>query len=369
MVRDKYNRAGLKRILVGVVALVLLGCTAQTSNTPSTPASLQAADLRVRLDLLFGENALIIAKESLAAIDHSSDQFASYAALLTANATDLTAQMRLAFGNAEADGFAARWTAQNANFVDYAIGVVTHDQDKANAAKARLASDSSPKLADFLTRLLHIPAGSLNERFKYWVEAIEGTINRGFVGDYLFMYGDLHNAYVWEAGLGDVLARPIARAFPDKFPGDVSSSAVTVRAQTNVVLQEHAYFVTMATDATINGRTAERAQEQQSLSDNARWIASTLNSKPVADLWAAEASAAENYAVRYDIASRQALTDKFVADLSSIKRVPANVVGEQAKALVKVIDDQRAKAFKSVAVDDRAAATAMQPLADALAEG
>ena len=37
---------------------------------------------------------------------------------------------------------------------------------------------------------------------------------------------------------------------------------------------------------------------------------------------------------------------------------------DQALATIKVIDDQRAKAFKAIAADDRAAAAAMQPIAD-----
>jgi hypothetical protein len=38
-------------------------------------------------------------------------------------------------------------------------------------------------------------------------------------------------------------------------------------------------------------------------------------------------------------------------------------------ATVKAVDDQKSKATKTLADDDRAAATAMQPIADSLVQG
>jgi hypothetical protein len=44
--------------------------------------------------------------------------------------------------------------------------------------------------------------------------------------------------------------------------------------------------------------------------------------------------------------------------------VAANNARDQVVATIKVIDDQRAQAFKAVAGDDKAAAAAMQAIAD-----
>jgi hypothetical protein len=43
------------------------------------------------------------------------------------------------------------------------------------------------------------------------------------------------------------------------------------------------------------------------------------------------------------------------------------MVTEQVNATIKVIDDQRGQAFKVLADDDRAAATTMLPISDAIA--
>jgi hypothetical protein len=71
--------------------------------------------------------------------------------------------------------------------------------------------------------------------------------------------------------------------------------------------------------------------------------------------------------VRGDPASKKALTETFVSQLSSISATPASVISDQVNATIRVIDDQRTGALTSLAGDDRAAATAMQPLADSLA--
>jgi hypothetical protein len=350
----------LRLIRFGVVALVLISCSAQTSSAPSPTASPQAGDLRVRLDLLLGENVVIIAKESEAAANHS-DQYASYTALLTANANDLTSLMRLAFGNTSADEFARLWAAQNTDYVDYAIGVVTHDQDKTDTAISHLTTDSAPKVVGLLTGLLHLRTGELDLPLKNAIAAMKGTIDQGFAQNYLIMYGDLHNAFVWAAQLGDHIAPAIAQSFPDKFPGDASSGAVATRALTNELLMERAYLLTMATDATLNGRATEKTEALAALKQNATSLGRFK------DVWAQQVQAVEGYAATSDDASRLAITQTFVAQLSSTAQVSATLVADQAGATMKVIDDQRAKAFKTVAGDDRAAATAMQPIADAMA--
>jgi hypothetical protein len=61
------------------------------------------------------------------------------------------------------------------------------------------------------------------------------------------------------------------------------------------------------------------------------------------------------------------LTTTFVSQFSSLTNIGATVVTDQVNATIKVIDDQRGKSLQSLAADDRAAATAMQPIAEALA--
>ena len=91
---------------------------------------------------------MIVAKESAAAVNHS-DQYSSYTALLTTNSNDLTNLLGRAFGNTAATQLAQAWSIQNGYLVDYAIGVVTHNDAKANGAMSGLVNGFA---ADLPTR-------------------------------------------------------------------------------------------------------------------------------------------------------------------------------------------------------------------------
>jgi len=70
------------------------------------------------------------------------------------------------------------------------------------------------------------------------------------------------------------------------------------------------------------------------------------------------------YANASDSTARQRLTDSFVTRFSALTQVPAASIRDQVTATLVAIDDQRAKTYKTLAGDDRAAAGAMQPIAD-----
>src|SRR5256885_9982097 len=124
-----------------MLGLALLACTSQghasTSPFASPTVQSQAADLRTHLDLLLGEQVMIVAKETAAAVNHS-DQYASYTTLLATNSADLSGTIGRAFGNTSATQFGQAWNVQNGYLVDYAIGVVTHNDSQANSAMSGL---------------------------------------------------------------------------------------------------------------------------------------------------------------------------------------------------------------------------------------
>jgi hypothetical protein len=345
------------------------GARSSPNPTPSSPALSQAADLRTRLSLLFGEQIYIVAKESEAAVDHARE-YTGYANLLATNTRDLTSLIGRAFGNTTATQFSMAWTAYNGYLADYTIGVVTHDQDKAHAAMSSLSNQSVPRLAQLITAATQIPLNQITESLRNQLTATKELIDDEFAAQstmrYAVVYGGLHSAYTRASGLGNMLALRISQQFPDKFPGDPSASAVTLRAVVNNALQECAYLATMATDAAINRRTAEVAQALSSITSNTDLMDRELKSPRLKSVWALEISAIESYAATGDLASKKALTETFVLQLSSISATPAWVISDQVNATIRVIDDQRTGAITSLAGDDRAAASAMQPLADSL---
>ena len=346
------------------------GARSSPNPTPSSPALSQAADLRTHLNLLFGEQVYIVAKESEAAVDHAGE-YTGYANLLATNTRDLSSLIERAFGITTATQFSLAWTAYNGYLADYTIGVVTHDQGRANAAMSSLSSQSVPRLAEVITEASQIPINQITESLRNQLTATKELIDDEFAAastlKYSLVYGGLHGAYTMASGLGNMLALRISQQFPDKFPGDLSAGAVTLRAVINNALQECAYLATMATEAAVHGRTAEVVQALSSFTSNTDLMDMELKHPRLKSVWSLEVSAIESYAATGDPASKKALTEIFVSQLSSIGATPASLISDQVNATIRVIDDQRSGSLASLADDERAAATAMQPLADSLA--
>lgn len=362
----------MKLVSTLVLAAAMTACTTPQSSAPASPrptsqAPSQASDLRTHLDLLLAEQVMIVAKESAAAVNHS-DEYTAYTSLLATNSADVTSLFSRAFGNTSAVQFAQLWNSQNGFLVDYAIGVVTHNDDKAKAAMDSLTLTVAPQLARLVSGASGLTEDPLAQLLNHQVALDKSLIDDVAAGSFQAYYTDLHRAYAHTARLGDVLAVQTANRFPDRFPGDASAGAVDARVALNNLLQEHSYLATMATDATVNGRDAERGGALIALAGNADSITAVVGDTRFALAWSQEGLALASYAQKGDTASREALTGgAAVAQLAAASKASVAAVARHEIAVARVVDDQRAKS-KTVADDDRAAATSMQPIADYSAE-
>jgi hypothetical protein len=342
-----------------------------TTASPSfNPSDSKAADFRTRLDLLLAEHTMLAAKQAIAASNHS-DAYAGYLVLLTANATSLVDLVRSAYGNTAATQFDEAWRIQNGYVIDYTIGLVTHNDDKSNGAMSGLLNGFVPQFAKLVASLTSISVASTTQLQTQLIAQLKEVIDKEVAQTYTAMYPALRLAYATSALVGDALAISVVQQFPDKFPGDASNKSVDARVALNGLLQEHSYLATMTTDAAFNQRTAEQTAAAASLGANAEALSKLFTEvvgsaagATVQQLWGARNSDLIAYATTGDAAARQGLTDKFVTRFYGIAPTAAANTRDQALATIKVIDDQRAKAFKAIAADDRAAAAAMQPIAD-----
>lgn len=295
---------------------------------------------------------MIVAKETAAAVNHS-DEYALYTALLTVNSADLSALLGRALGPTTATRFQHVWDMQNSSLVDYAIGLVTHDDSKANAAMAWLNDKFFFDFGDAL--------GGLYQTYKVTMPLDEQVQDDKTFIDYVAaqkyasFYSALHEAYSQVQAIGDALANEIVNRFPDKFPGRIDGRDVIDRVTMNLLLQEHSYLATMATDAAIGQRSAEKTAALSALGKNSAGL-----TKPWTDWDAALVS----YATGADFPA-----SPFIDRLAAASGAPKSAVQYLVQATIKVVDDQRSKSSKTLADDDRAAATAMQPIADRLAQG
>jgi hypothetical protein len=379
-------------LLAALLGLTQLSCSnssgqqASASRVTSPPVAVNPADskatnLRTRLDLLLGEHVIVVAKESAAAASHN-DEYTGYLSLLT-NATDLGDLMRSAFGDTAAGQFQQLWDTQNAYLVDYTIGLVTHNQTKSNGAMSGLINGFVPQFSQFVTTTTQLSLDPTTQLMTEQVLETQRMIDDQIAQNYPKMYADLRTAYAQTWRIGDALAPKIVRKFPDKFPGDLSNKASDLRASLNELLQEHAYLATMATDAAIGGRAAERSAANKALADNADALGTLFSGVFGASagtqfdqVWAAKDAAMAAYVGAADAPAKQSalsqLTNIFVSQFSGFLRdwaglqssASSSQIQAQTQATVKTIDDQKAKAFAQLAEDDRSAAAAMPPLAD-----
>jgi hypothetical protein len=368
--------------ILAISALLMVACTTGGSASSSSriaagslspaanPADSKAADLRVRLNLLLGEHVMLVAKQAVAASNHT-DEYAGYLALLSANSNSLLDAMRAAFGTTAATQLDQAWAIQNGYLIDYTIGRVTHNDNKSNGAMSGLVNGFVPRFAQLITSLTQLPLDSMMQLETAQLTNTKTVIDDEVAQAYNKLYADLRVAYASSSRMGDTLAIRVAQVFPDKFPGDPSSKAVDARVSLNSLLQEHAYVTTMMSDAGIAGRGTEAASALSGVAGVRADLGPIMSYRldtgartQFDQLWGIRDAALFGYANSSDASARQRLTGSFVSQFSALTAAPASAVRDQLVATFKVMDDQRALSFQQAPNDDRAAAAAMQPVAD-----
>jgi len=373
----------LKPLWLPVVAVVVLvACTpAGSGSTPSPspsgspaptarPADSKASDLRTQLDLLLGEHSMLVAKQAVAASNHT-DEYSGYLTLLASNTNSLADVIRSAYGNTAASQFAQAWGIQNTYLVDYTIGVVTHNDAKSNGAMSGLLNGFTSQFAQLIEGFTQLPIESITQPELAQLNAFKAVIDDETAQSYSKLYTDVRFAHGHSSLVGDMLAVRMAHEFPDKFPGDPTINAVEARITLNHLMQEDSYLTTMMSDAGIAGRSAEAAAALGGVAgvrtDLAPVIGFLLGPDGRAGfpgIWGIRDADLFAYANASDAGARQRLTSSFVSQFSALTHAPAEAVRSQVIATLKVMDDQRAKAYKNAPGDDRAAAAAMQAIAD-----
>lgn len=357
------------RIFRLVVAVLLLaactpGQTVVSSSSRITPLSdSKAADLRLRMNLLLSEQVMIVAKESEAAA-FETRALVGYAHLLDINGGELALVIRNAYGNRSAEEFQATWQVLNRDLVEYGTGLVTHNQSMSDTFGAELTTSFVPRMTLVASGLTDLDPALLTQLLTQQVTATKLVIEDVAGSKFSNLYADLHTAYASTSRFGDALAKRIAQKFPDKFPGDPSNTEVDLRVALANLLQEHSYIATMATNAAVGKRDAESGAAAGALAAN---VAALEGFAPGRALWKARDDATLAYAASGDASAMHSLTQTFITSFALATGISNTTIGEQVAATIKVVDDQRGQSFKTLADDDRAAATTMQPISDAIA--
>jgi hypothetical protein len=179
-----------------------------------------AADLRVTLDKLLGEHALLAMFATQKGLGGEKD-FEAIAAALDANSVDLSEAIGSVYGEEAGTKFLdgdALWRDHIGFFVDYTGALAKKDkagQDKAvNDLMGYVEAFSA-----FLSQATGLPQAALRESITEHVNQLKGQIDAYAAGDYEQAYALAREAFAHMVMTGDTLAGAIVKQSPEKFEG------------------------------------------------------------------------------------------------------------------------------------------------------
>ncbi len=361
-------------------------CLASCANTTGLPtpspsghadAGSAAAGLRARMVLLTGEHTYVIAKLAVAAAEGRKDEYAAYASLLILVSDDLSTQLGRSIGETQGAKFRTAWLLGDSFFVDYMVAATTRQQDMADAAMVNLTNTYVPQTALAISSPLNISMSTATRLMSDNLAATKQLIDDAAAGTPTAFYNDARGGYTKSTAMGGALAEGVAWKFPDKYPGDAAGSGARLRAQLDAAMQEHAYLLSMATDAAATGATTDAGSAagvlQANLDDMSRAIAAVFGSQAgsqAVQLWGDEDRSFMAYAAAGDDSARttalsrlnQSSTPALKAFLSGLQ-VTADVAAVTHQT-IGVIDDQRAKSYGVIAAEDRESAALLVSIGD-----
>jgi hypothetical protein len=187
-----------------------------TAPDTATPA----ADLRVTLDTLLGEHALLALAAAQKGFDGAPD-FEAAAAALDANSVEVSEAIGSVYGDEAAQQFLdgpSLWRDHIGFFVDYTVALAKKDEAGQQEAVDNLTGYTGA-FSGFLAEATGLPQEALQEGLTMHITQLKGAIDAYAAGDYEEAYALTREAYKHMVATGDTLAAAIVEQSPDTFEG------------------------------------------------------------------------------------------------------------------------------------------------------
>jgi hypothetical protein len=327
------------------------------------------------MNLLFSEHAYVIAKAGDAAAGGRTDEYTAYATQLTKNSDDMQNLINSAAGASGSNAFGNIWNQYLGFVAAYTVGVVTHDDAKTAAAASSLTNQFTPSLAQFLADTQGGSQIDLTPTVVRLVQRVRAVLDDEASSAWTKLFIDIGAAAGAASQIGDQLGAKFIRAYPDRFPGTAAGTAFNLRLALNLDLQQMAYLGTMATEAVIGARADESTGATNQLTSTVQALSKDL-ARSKTETWNSWTTDLTSYAAKTQAGDLQQAQDQITNDGAALGLLymevdPAGVVRDavatQTQDEVAVVDAQRQKDVNAAATRDRAAASAMEPIADSIA--
>jgi len=216
-------------MLAALLALGLAACgddddaaagetAAAMEHTEAPTASTPAADLRVTLDRLLGEHA-VLAMNAMRQGHDGDPAFEATAAALEENTVALGEAIGSVYGSEAQDGFLQMWRDHIGFFVDLTVATAGDDQAGRRAALDQLAGYQQAFSAFLAGANPNLPEDTLNTALGAHIDQLVAFLDAHAAGDHAEANAAYREAYEHMFMTGDALAGGIVAQFPENFQG------------------------------------------------------------------------------------------------------------------------------------------------------
>lgn len=213
-------------VVIAVVAAAAAFAASSKPSAPSMPmahaqstaASNKAADLRVTLNRLLGEHALL-AIEATRAGYSGQKNFPAVSRALDRNSVELSKAIGSVFGRQAGNKFLngkLMWRDHIRFFVDYTVALAGKNKARQNRAVGNLKGYIEA-FSGFMAAATGLPQSALRKGVTAHVMQLKGQLDAYAKGQYGRSYTLSRQAYHHMGMTGDVLAGAIVKKFPGKF--------------------------------------------------------------------------------------------------------------------------------------------------------
>jgi hypothetical protein len=217
----------------------------------STAASPKAVQLRIALNQLLGEHAILAIQATQRGLVGGKD-FNAVAKALDNNSVAISKAIGSVYGPAAGNQFLNGknlWRAHIKYFVDYTVATAKHDKAGQAKAVANLMVYIQTQAA-FFAKATGLPKQALVNDLTAHVLQLKGQLDAFARGNYAQAYALTNGAYEHMGMTADLLASAIAK---QKHLGSTTSPAANLEVALDRLLGEHALLATWATQAGLNG--------------------------------------------------------------------------------------------------------------------
>ncbi|HWH13141.1 MAG TPA: hypothetical protein VNT51_00225 [Miltoncostaeaceae bacterium] len=182
----------------------------------AAPDSAEATELRVTLNRLLGEHALLATLAMQKGLD-GADDFDAVAAALDRNSVELADAIGSVYGPEARQAFLAQWRQHIGFFVDYTVATAKKDEAGKREALTGLEGYTQGFSQFLASANPNLDAEELQSGLAMHVEQLRTAIDHYDAGRHAAAYTAIREAHTHMFGTGDALAGAIATQFPEKF--------------------------------------------------------------------------------------------------------------------------------------------------------